>query len=99
MSTHPLAPKLPVHTSTMLDGVPQQYPVACLLPRSSHWATLNHPLQAPAPSILPESIIKWSVDPACTIQSSVGKNYSDPIPSAGKKTKRPGQSHGPADGP
>ena len=84
MSTPPLAPKLPVHTSTMLDGAPQQYPVACLLPRHSPWVTPNLPLQAPAPSILPGSIIKLSIDLACIIQSPVGKNYSDPIPSVRK---------------
>ena len=42
----------------------------------SHWVTHNLPLRAPAPSILPGSIIKWSVDLAYTIYSPVGKNYS-----------------------
>ena len=62
----------------------------------SHWVTHNLPLQAPAPSILPGSIIKWSVDPAGMIQPPANKNYSDPIPLARKRTKRPGQFHSPA---
>ena len=95
-STPRLAPKLPVHTSAMPDGAPQQYPGACMLPSYSHWVTYNLPLQAPAPSILPGSIIKWSVDPAGMIQPPANKNYSDPIPLARKRTKRPGQFHSPA---